>query len=82
MAAWLPPVLNLLGKLVKPLGFLFGFLWVKNQGSKDAVAKGNEEIIEGAKDALKDRNDIDNLDDESLTDIVFLHPKRGDKEPK
>ena len=66
----------LVTSLVKPLSFLFGALFIKRQGAKEAVLKGKEAALEEAKEALKDRENIRNLDDDSLNNIVFLDDDR------
>lgn len=48
------------------------------QGKKVAKLEGKEQALEDAKDAAKDRNEISNLDDDSLNSIVFSDNERGD----
>jgi hypothetical protein len=70
---------GLLGQLIKPLSFLFGAWLIKRQGKKEAVAENNAEILEDAQEAQKDRDAIRNLDDDDLSNIVFIRPKDGEE---
>jgi hypothetical protein len=75
MPNWLP---SLLGALVKPLSILFGVLFIKRQGAKEAELKGKKEALNEAKKAEKDRNEVRNLDDDALANIVFFKRKKPD----
>lgn len=68
-----PSIFSFLGQLVKPLGILFGALFMKHQGSKEAKLKGKAEALEEAKDALADKEDLKSKSDDDLNDIVFFN---------
>ena len=49
---------------------------MKHQGAKEAKLKGKAEALDEAKDALKDRQDLRNTDDDTLNNIVFYDDSR------
>lgn len=65
-------VASLISGLFGVLKTVIGPLLAYFQGKKVARLEAKEEALNAAKEAQKDRNDIRNLDDDSLNNIVFF----------
>jgi len=72
-------IAQVIGGLFGVLKTIIGPLLAYFQGKKVAKLEGKEEALEDAKEDLKAKHEISQLDDDDLANIVFFDDERGNE---